>query len=403
MQLAGFVEEFEPYTYDECGVCCDPIGCCDTVGGCGDACRSDCYPPSLVWAEAEYLHWWVDGFSAPQLVTTGPNTADQDDAGVLGQPGTTVLNGGGDYADSGRSMARITLGQWFDPCRTYGIQGGFFGFSDETDRFSAESDGDPILARPFNNVQAGAEGPDARLVAFPNLYSGSISVHAQSSFEGAEVLFRKQLLQGCGLRFDVVTGWKYTSLDETLQINEFRTAESTATGMVEGTTMESFDRFRAENRFHGAQIGFLGTQCNCGWRLDYAMKLGLGVTNSQVTIDGQTTTTTPDPGNPPQVDVAQTGFLTQGTNIGLAEQDQFTVIPELSVRLSHQIGPCTSVSLGYTFMYWSRVARPGDQIDSHLNLTQNTGALVGAPLPEAPWKISDVVIHGLSVGLTHNF
>ena len=43
--------------------------------------------PDRWWASADYLMWWVQGNQLPALVTTGPG------AGVLGQPGTSVLFG----------------------------------------------------------------------------------------------------------------------------------------------------------------------------------------------------------------------------------------------------------------------------------------------------------------------
>jgi hypothetical protein len=62
------------------------------------------------------------------------------------------------------------------------------------------------------------------------------------------------------------------------------------------------------------------------------------------------------------------------------------------------------VSTGYTFIYFSQVARPGDQIDRNLNLTQLGGApLVGAPLPQFPWVKTDFWAQGVNFGATMRF
>src|SRR5262249_50837045 len=51
-------------------------------------------PPTWVWADAEYLLWWMKGDSLPPLITSSPAGTPQSQAGVLGAPGTAVLFGG---------------------------------------------------------------------------------------------------------------------------------------------------------------------------------------------------------------------------------------------------------------------------------------------------------------------
>jgi hypothetical protein len=57
---------------------------------------------------------------------------------------------------------------------------------------------------------------------------------------------------------------------------------------------------------------------------------------------------------------------------------------------------------GYDFLYWSRVARPGEQIDRSLNLTQSpvfgTGTLVGPACPAPLIDSTDYFVHGLNFG-----
>ena len=53
--------------------------------------------------------------------------------------------------------------------------------------------------------------------------------------------------------------------------------------------------------------------------------------------------------------------------------------------LGAQLTPYLKVFIGYDFLFWSQVVRPGDQIDRNVNLTQALGgALAGpaAPLPQ---------------------
>ena len=59
---------------------------------------------------------------------------------------------------------------------------------------------------------------------------------------------------------------------------------------------------------------------------------------------------------------------------------------------------------GYSLVYWSRVARAGEQIDPLLNLSQlSPGGLTGLARPEFEWTWSDFLAHGLSIGLDIQF
>ena len=77
---------------------------------------------------------------SPPLATSSPTGPPQDDAGVLGEPGTSILFGGTDLTDGGRSGGRFTAGYWLGPCDTDAITVTYMGFQDATDSFSASSD-----------------------------------------------------------------------------------------------------------------------------------------------------------------------------------------------------------------------------------------------------------------------
>jgi len=180
--------------------------------------------------------------------------------------------------------------------------------------------------------------------------------------------------------------------------------------MISKGTLQRFffkreiDRFRTRNWFNGAELGVVGKRHWCGWSLEAAMKLALGGTHSEVVIDGSTTTTVPLPGGGTDVAVTRSGLLAQQTNSGTFEEDEFSVIPELTVMLGYDLTPRLRALFGYTFMYWSRVARPGDQIDTELNLTQlGPGGLVGNPRPRFRWVYDDLWAQGLNFALDYHF
>jgi hypothetical protein len=129
-----------------------------------------------IWAEAEYLLWWMKGATLPPLITTSPSGTPATQAGVLGAPGTAILFGGDRVNDDVRSGGRFTLGAWLDDCHTLGVEGDFFFLSSRGSGFDASSTGSPILARPFIDATTGQ--PNSQLIAFPGLLAGSISAQS---------------------------------------------------------------------------------------------------------------------------------------------------------------------------------------------------------------------------------
>ena len=60
-------------------------------------------------------------------------------------------------------------------------------------------------------------------------------------------------------------------------------------------------------------------------------------------------------------------FWPNGRTSASYQTDEFAVVPELGLTVGYQLNPCWKVTAGYTWLYWSRVARAGDQIDRNLN------------------------------------
>jgi hypothetical protein len=129
-----------------------------------------------VWADAEYLLWWTKGSHLPPLLTTSPAGTPIETAGILGEPGTTVLFGNERVNTDARSGGRFTVGAWLNEGHTTGIEGRFFFLEDQTTRFAASSDGSVILARPFIDFDPTSpffgQG-NTILVGFPGLVQGS--------------------------------------------------------------------------------------------------------------------------------------------------------------------------------------------------------------------------------------
>jgi hypothetical protein len=96
--------------------------------------------------------------------------------------------------------------------------------------------------------------------------------------------------------------------------------------------------------------------------------------------------------------------LAQASNSGGHTLDQFAVIPEFGATVGWDITSRLRANVGYTFIYWTGLARPGEQIDTKVNLSQlSPGGLVGAAVPKFPGLTSDFWAQGLAFGLAYRF
>lgn len=393
VQLASYEEVVGTTVIDgeAPGMFDDVIGAssCDCEVPCGGRCQN----PFQLWGSIEYMHWWTDGSDVPSLATTGPAGAAQADAGVL--PGATTLFGGDKLFDEDTSGGRYALGMWLNPARSVGIEITWISFDDD-DSFAASSGDFTILARPFFNVDLGAE--DSRLLTFDSLVNGNLSIDANSDFESFEVSLRRIASTSFGARSDFLIGYRRANLDESLRISESTTSIA---GATDGTTFDLFDQFNVENEFHGGEIGYHyeGAAIGC-WSMELLGKIAFGNTTSRVGIAGQTTTTAADGSS----STADGGLLTQNSNIGSFTDDEFSTLTELGISFNRQFKCGFGIKLGYTFLNWSDVARVTEQIDRSVNPTQIApGTLTGAARPAVQQDRGDFSAHGLNLGIEYSF
>lgn len=382
---------------------------CDSMGSCGDGCCGDavgswrpcltlCFPRSG-WVSAEYLGWWQTGMDLPPLATTsvGGAVPPAGQAGVIGHPQTRTLFGGDEVLDDGFNGGRLQFGLWLDQCRTWAVAGEFFGLSSRSEGFSASSNGDRVLTRPFINVLDGLN--DAQIVAYPGIANGSLSAVATSELQGAGFHFRRQtnshtgcggglLCTGCSMfhsRTDMLFGYRFLQLDESVGINEL------VNGVNPVGVFRINDQFDTVNKFNGFDMGMNYQRTRGPWSLDLLAKLAIGNTNQRVSIRGTTV-----------IDgtAHQGGLLAQPSNIGTYSRDRFTILPELGAKVGFQLTHNLKLTGGYTMIFWSNVVRPGDQIDLGVNPDQLPPAIGnGSPArPEFVFRDSDYWVQGLSFG-----
>lgn len=366
-------------------------GCCDDVWGtsCG---VSDCGWDG--WGSLEFLLWWRRGEDLPPLVTTSPLGTPVSQAGVLGFPATEILYPTESQSSDARPGGRLTLGVWVDSCQTLGVAGRLYSLGQMTANYSVTTDAMPILARPFFNLAAGQE--DADVVGFPGLTTGGIAVRNLSKVSGGDVLLRRLLLPlDDRRRIDVIGGYQFAAIDSELRVATTRTSISSNGSIPFGTVVDQTDLFDCTNRFHAGTIGFLAEYDRCEITWSLLAKVGLGNMNQRTEIAGRTQTAIPGQG----VVVQDQGLLALNTNRGVYERDVFAVSPEVQLTAAYHLNGCIDLTLGYSFIYWNRVALSGAQIDPALNPTQIHGALRGDPRPAFLGHESGFLAQGLSFGV----
>jgi hypothetical protein len=338
--------------------------------------------------------WWANGYHVPVLLTTSAAA----DFGILGRPTTQVLFGGNTINDRALSGGRFFAGYWLDCDYKNAIEFGGFFLGQQATNFMANSGQFPTLARPFFNANTNQQF--SQLTALPNVTTGSAVVNAPSNFWGAEANWLCTLCCGCNWRLNALAGFRYLDLDESLQVTEIIQGLPTAPAPFTNQSITVFDRFHTHNEFYGGQIGIAGRYVYGRWSLEGRAKVALGETEQILDINGGQRFVSPS-GN---VMTATGGLLALPSNIGHFTRSEFSVVPEFTLNVGYQFTPHVRGFIGYNYLLWTHVLRPGDQIDTVLNVSQIPNFPTNAPpsnlqRPLVPFRQSDFWAQGLIVGV----
>jgi len=400
----------------------DWMGTDDMSGSCGADgayCDPGMFPCGALWGSGErvyvrmqYLNWQMDGVDAPAFVTTSPDGTVQNESGVLGFPDTTILFGNQSFHGEGRSGGRLTAGYWLSSDDVFGIEFDAWGLEDSTASYFANSDGSPILARPYFNTfpEVGDPGQDSSIIARPNTIkdfpffgdqevdlAGNIGIDLRSRVWSGGAAIRDILTLGgpqANWRVDYMLGYRYFDLSETATFNEV--IVPTGGGFAAGANFVGRERFSADNYFNGGELGLASRyQFGC-FTAEAVGRVALGNMHQKASISGRTTFND----GLGETATVSGDFYAQPTNIGQYRQDKFTVIPELTLNLHYHITPQVRILAGYSAVYVSNVVRAIDQIDTNLNQQRfwmETGP--GPPDPQFVFRTSEVLLHGVNGGI----
>ncbi|MCE5266424.1 MAG: BBP7 family outer membrane beta-barrel protein [Planctomycetaceae bacterium] len=391
-------------------------------GECENFCgMALCGPAGKYWLRADYLMWWTSGMRLPPLVTTSPAGTPVSDAGVLGLPNTRILYGDDTVTNDGRSGVRTALGMWLDRCQRWGLEFDYLTLGENDSGFNDVSTGNPILTRPFFNVQTGEQASE--LVAYPDIAVGSVSVDAKQYFQslGATLSYRLCSCESCCpcdpceetccsascaptmrcCRTDLIAGFRYYNLIDSVTIHETPSLTDSVATHDLIASFDIHDNFRARNDFYGSDVGLRTRIYRGRWSFDILTKVAIGNTHQTININGTTNITANG-----STSTYTTGILAGPDNSGAFQRDSFTVIPELTLEIGYQLNCHWQAHVGYDLLYWACVARAGEQIDLNVdprNFPPTDPAVTGLPFPAFTGRSSAFWAQGVNAGLEYRF
>jgi Putative beta barrel porin-7 (BBP7) len=396
-----------------------PADQCCAQSCCFDDC---CVTSPRVYASAEYLLWWVRSAPLGAPIATGDRNNSPfeppghiNTAGGLADPDTVVLLGDSHLNYDAFSGGRFGLGVLLGDGVGIEASGFFLGRQARSETVGS-NDGSLFIFRPVFDTQTG--NPNAgEFISLQDNFKGFVTVTTSTELWGAEANFVGVLRDDPGLRLEGLVGFRTLQMQESLGIvgsstlippfgNVFGQTFGTSTLTNFGDTVVTTESFRTHNEFYGGQIGLRAETQFGRLLLEATTKVGLGDTHEALQISGNTAAAFATGGTA----VLPGALLAVASNIGRFTQNEFAVVPEVELKIGYELTRNIRAFVGYDFMYWSNVARPGDQLNVAVNTIQSPVILnFGQPQvgPIAPivnsLKTTDFWAQGLTFGLEFRF
>ncbi|MEZ6090449.1 MAG: BBP7 family outer membrane beta-barrel protein [Pirellulaceae bacterium] len=411
----SFVSNCNTSCDSSCDAMCDDG--CDSMAGGGGSCLAGILGGKKsskgsaanngAWGRIDTLLWWTEDRDSPALISTTPNFGDP--AFIPG--GGTVLFGGENGLESGLLFGnRIDFGKYFGSDETCGLGARIFGIWNGDETVSYVSDGTgPSIGVPFfdvadtpnTGVAVGTFGflPIGQDLGGGLVVTGDITGESSLELIASEVYGRTLLARTSDLRLDMVGGYTFHRLEDTVRLSGTSVLNNTVINQLVPLNSYSFsDRFAATNTFHGGQIGFETQIVSNRIMFSALTKVHLGNMNQRVRLDGNSSFD-----NLPGVTTNNNrGLLIQGTE-GLYERDVFAFAPEANIKMGYRVTQCATLNVGYSLLMWSDIALAGDHIDNRID-GERTLANLNVPLrtdvPNFTYNTDSFFIHGLDLGIT---
>ncbi len=351
-------------------------------------------PPGAFQLGVEGLVWWFQDTPVPVPLVTDL---------IVGLPDTATFLGGEDLSTGASAGGRITGG--YSLTEGMSLEGSFFFIPDNSTTRSVSSSGEigsVDLIVPYLDANTGQE--NGTEISFAPIYGATAIETYTVGMLGAEVNGALAILASPGFTVDALAGIRYLNLREKYA---FATSSPYVPPFPAGI-WATLDRFDTTNNFYGLQPGVRARYDGGAFFGTATLKVGLGAMVQSVHIQGSLVTDEFTSDGSTQTFAG--GYFALPSNIGDYSRTAFAFVPEIDLRAGWRIAPDFSILLGYSFLYASDVARPGNQIDRTINTTQSTAytenpnpIVVGPAAPVLEIHDSSFWAQGASFGIAYRF
>lgn len=352
-------------------------------------------PAGWMWqVNADVVLWFSPTHANPTFVDA-PNLA-----GTVVPGGSNTL---GNENIPGHMIpgARLSLGYWWMEDNPWtpggklpmaGFEARFMVVGERS--FTETNNNSPTLVRPFYDINKSIA--DVLVVSSPGTATGSLSTRSAQSIWGAEGNYWRNLYYewpGTTCSFDGMIGVRYLNLDDSFQVStnsQFAAVPALpAYAPLAGSRLADLDSFTAHNQFFGAQAGVRANLIFDRFIVSGQFQLAAGGTNEQIDIQGSQIRTLPTG----QTITLPGAFYALPSNIGVHSHNEFTLVPEFGATLTVPVNEYLSFGFTFTTLYWSRIIRAADQIDTAINIAQ---------VPNFPGAATAAAVSGAHPGVQFN-
>ncbi len=332
------------------------------------------------WTDVEYLLWFIkDNPNPTALVTDG----SYQDAlpGAIGQPHTHTVLGKRSIDMGWMQGFQANAGWWIKP--NMGIEGTYFLLPTVSTSKSLRTSGEPgspNYAVPIFDVSGvfglnGIAGETIFILPGPFIddpgFSATYTLKLKSQLQGAALNYVYRMIKKSGLQLECAGGGRWLQLREMLL---FKARSHAAPGSTfDHAFYNSTDQFKTRNDFIAAQFEIDASYRIKKWHLKAILDGMLGAMLQRVRIHGHSQTSD---GNlffltkGTSEEVLPGGVFAQPSNSGTHKRNPLVWGVEAKIRIGFEMTKNIEMGLGYTFLWISKVVRPGNQIDRKINSTR---------------------------------
>lgn len=342
---------------------------------------------------AEALFAWFKSTPTPVPIITDS---------YLDAPGVNILLGGGQGVDTNSNVGFKLTGAYRVDSR-WGIELTGFYIPTRSTTSNVSSTGQPgsiDLYLPYFDVTQDRE--NITEISYWPTYRGSAQATLSNNLGGGEINATWSLPPRDALKMDLIGGFRFLHVRETYTINTSSPYIPPNPADIWNTT----DSFDTRNRYYGLQVGARLAYDQGPWVGWMNATVALGTMQQQVSINGHLETN--DYTNFGATQIYPGGYFALPTNSGDHSRNTFAAVPEIAFNLGYRLNPQATVYLGYSLLYATSVARPGDQMNRNINPTMTVSwgndppAKPSGPLqPTFAWNTSDIWAQSLSIGFEY--